>query len=175
MVVLRATRKVLKILSESAGVGDLSDTALGDWYVNRFVVDRRPLLLFVSSTSLLAIIAPAQKVKTLPDRFPGIVADRLQRLNIDWDLIGSEMTAMQAVRVGRTEDRSVTGQMVDFAKEIPSYLPINAWDTLDLRFAEDRMAEMPCRASRRFEEAIFPQKTADRLLREKWSPKAGID
>ncbi len=175
MVVLRATRKVLKILPESAGAGDLSETALGDWYLNRFVVDRQPLLLCVSSTSLLSIIAPARKVKTLTDRFPGIVADRLRRLNIDGDLIGSEMTAMQTVRVGRTKDRSVTGQMVDFAKEILSYLPIGAWDTIDLRLAEDRLALTPCRASRGFEEVIYPQKTAVRLLREKWSPKARVN
>jgi len=28
-----------------------SDTALGDWYVNRLIVDRQPLLLLVSAAS----------------------------------------------------------------------------------------------------------------------------
>jgi hypothetical protein len=55
MVLLRATQKVLRLLPESAGgVIDSSTTALGDWYVNRLIVDRQPLLLLVSSTSRLA-------------------------------------------------------------------------------------------------------------------------
>jgi hypothetical protein len=147
MVVLRATHKVLKMMPQTASSAEASDTALGDWYVHRIVVDRKPLLLFVSSESLLAILTPARDVKTLPGRFPGIVADRLGRPAVDRDLVDAEAAAMSTVRVGRTRDRSVLGQMVDFAKAIPYYLPVDGWDASDLRATEERLGETPCRVS----------------------------
>jgi hypothetical protein len=44
VVVLRATQKVLRSLPPATTVAVETDTALGDWYVNRIVVDRQPLL-----------------------------------------------------------------------------------------------------------------------------------
>lgn len=168
MVVLRATQKVLRALPQSARDSDVSDTALGDWYVNRLVIDRRPLLLLASSKSLLAILAPARDVKNLPERLAGIVGARLQRLNVSQHIIASEVAATGVVSVGRTVDRSVTGQLVDFAKALPFYLPVHNWDEATLRLAEDRLAETPCRASRRFHEVIFPDRAAVRLLESTW-------
>lgn len=169
MVILRATQKVLRSLPQSASDTDASDTALGDWYVNRIVVDRQPLLLLVSSKSRLAILAPAREMRSLPDRLPGMVANRLRQLDIEWTLIDAEMDAMHTVRVGRTQDRSITGQMVDFAKAIPYYLPENGWDAMTLRDAEERLGETPCGVHRRFEDVIFPRETATRLLSDTWS------
>lgn len=174
MVLLRATQKVLRTLPRSAGDDDTSDTALGDWYVNRIVIDRQPLLLFVSSKSLLAMLAPARDVKNLPNRFRDLVGDRLERLHVDRDVLRDEMSAMGTVRVGRTDDRSVTGQMVDFAKTIPYYLPVSEWDASTLRLIEDRLSETPCRSSRRFSEVIFPHRTAVQLLMERWSTSGTI-
>lgn len=173
MVVLRATQKVLRTLPQTASDADVSNTALGDWYVNRIMVDRRPLLLLVSAKSRLAILAPARDVRSLPDRLPGMIANRLRQIDVDASLIDAEMGAMHTVLVGRTQDRSVTGQMVDFSKAIPYYLPVNGWDTSTLRKTEERLGETPCRVNRRFEEVIFPQQTALRLLEEQWSaPRA---
>ena len=45
MVVLRATRKVQQLLHVAVDEAAVSDGVLGDWYVKRFVVDRRPLLM----------------------------------------------------------------------------------------------------------------------------------
>ena len=160
MVVLRATQKVLWSLPETAKAGDVSETALGDWYVNRVVVDRQPLLLFVSEKSLLAALAPARSVKGLAKWFPEVVFDRLKRMNVDLPLIGSELEAMDVVRVGRTQDRSVTGQMVDFAKTLPYLLPESGWGTAELRKAEDLLARTPCRR----EKTIFPEDEGPRLL-----------
>ena len=168
MVILRATQKVVKSLPRSLKGQDSSDTALGDWYVNRVVVDRRPLLLFVSSKSLLAILAPARNVKTIPGRLSTLVSDRLQRLRIEEHLIDSEMRAMQDVEVGSTQDRSVTGTMVDFAKALPYYLPIDGWSDSELRSVEDRLSETPCRCSRSYEETIWPRDVTHRLLKERW-------
>jgi hypothetical protein len=168
VVVLRATQKVLRSLSQSAGDLGASDNALGDWYVNRIVVDCRPLLLLVSSTSLLAIVTPARDVKTLPNRLAQIVEERLRRLEVSEVIVASEVEATDPVRVGKTIDRSVTGQLVDFAKALPYYLPVDGWDETTLRAAEEKLAETPCRSSRPFAEVIWPRRAAIELLKAAW-------
>jgi hypothetical protein len=107
MVILRPTRKVLKILPCSAEGDFLSDTALGDWYVNRVVVDRKPLLILLSSRSLLPIVLPARDIKSLPGRLPQLVAGRLERLGISGSLIDAEVAAIPPVHIAKTTDRSV--------------------------------------------------------------------
>jgi len=60
MIVLRRTQKPATALPASTSAEPLppSDTALGDGYVNKFVVDRNQLLLLVSAQSLLPILIP---------------------------------------------------------------------------------------------------------------------
>jgi hypothetical protein len=98
---------------------------------------------------------------------------RLRRLGVDEQLIRAELAVMDTVRVGRTIDRSLTGQLVDFAKAIPYYLPVSGWDDSSLRLAEDRLAETPCLAGRSYAEAIIPAHAAPRLLQEKWAVRPG--
>ena len=169
MVVLRATQKVMRRLPPSPTPPDASDTALGDWYVNRIVVDRQPLLLLVSSLSLLALLAPARDVRALPSRLGTMVSHRLRRFGIRSELIEAELTAMDPVLIGPTRDRSVLGSMVDFAKHIPFYLEVGGWDTTTLPFVEARLAETPCRVTGRFEDTIFPDRVAPQLIQERWT------
>jgi len=168
MVILRPTRKLLTLLPESPDSGASSDTALGDWYVNRLVVDRKPLLILLSSRSLLPILMPDRDVRALPGRLPGLVAARLKRLRVASRLIDAETAAMAPVNIARTADRSVLGVMVDFAKSIPYSLERGGWDETTLRFVESRLAETPCYTSRGFEEVIFPELRAPELLAARW-------
>lgn len=168
MVVLRPTRKLLTSLPVSKRAPASSDTALGDWYVNRLVVDQRPLLLFVSSTSLLSMVVPARDVRGLPGRLAGLVKVRLRRLGIAHRTIELETRAMSPVAIGPTVERSVLGIMVDFAKSIPYYLEPRQWDDATLRSAEDKLAETPCYAGRSFEQTVFPDKKAPEVLGAKW-------
>jgi hypothetical protein len=168
VVVLRATQKVLRSLPQSEGELGTSHNALGDWYVNRMVIDRRPLLLLVSSKSLLAIVTPARDVRTLPSRLAQIVGERLKRLAESEAVMASEVEATGHVGVGKTIDRSVTGQLVDFAKALPYYLPVEGWDEATLRAAEEKLAETPCRSSRSFADVIWPSRTAVELLTAVW-------
>jgi hypothetical protein len=147
---------------------EASDNALGDWYVNRIVVDRKPLLLLVSAKSLLAIIAPARNVKDLPNILPKLVESRLRRLPIDEAIVAAEVAVTGPVHVGKTLDRSVTGQLVDFAKALPLYLPVDSWDESTLRTVEERFEETPCRASRTDAEVIWPARSAIQLLKAAW-------
>lgn len=168
MVILRATQRVLRSLRQAGGEVAVSDNALGDWYVNRLVIDRRPLLLLVSYASRLAIVTPARDVKGLPGRLAQIVGARLQRLGASGDVIASEIEATTHVCVGKTVDRSVTGQLVDFAKALQYYLPVNRWDEATLISAEDKLAETPCRAGRPFAEVIWPRQRAIERLNTAW-------
>lgn len=168
LVVLRATRKVLNSLPQIERDALASDNALGDWYVNRLVIDRRPLLLLVSSASRLAIVTPARDVKGLPRRLAQTVGERLRRLGVSEAIVASEVEATSPVRVGMTVDRSVTGQLVDFAKALPYYLPVDGWDEATLMAAEEKLAEKPCRASRSFAEVIWPRLAAIELLNAAW-------
>lgn len=166
MVILRPTRKLQGALVPSRIAGS-SDTALGDWYVNRIVVDKRPLLLLVSSRSLLSIVLPATDVRTLPKRLAGIVTLRLARLGISQSLTGKERAAMSPVEIGATTDRSVLGIMVDFARMAPYYLEPGNWDDSSLALVEDRLADNPCFAST--PHTVFPRKAAPHLLAAKWA------
>lgn len=159
-------------LPEDASQSDASDTALGDWYVNRFVVDRQPLLLLVSSRSRLAMLAPARDLKGLPGRLAAMVEDRLRRLPVSRSVALAEANAASVVRVGRTVDRSITGQMVDFGKAIPYYLPVDGWTESTLQEVEDRLAETPC-LSGRSAKTVWPVDAAVRLLEERW-PTDGV-
>ncbi len=169
MVVLRATRKVLRLLPPSTADEVSSDTALGDWYVNRFVVDRRPLLLIVSSTSLLAILTHARDVRNLSLRVQSLVTARLMRLGIAQQLIDAEVAAMHPVHIAPARDRSVLGSLVEFAKDTSFLLPIRDWDDLSLLDVEDQLAQTPWRASGRFQDTIFPYRAVPRLLQGKWA------
>src|SRR5947207_1663508 len=80
MVALRRTQKLAAALPLPNAASCESDTALGDWYVNRLTVDRRPLLLLVSSRALLPVLIPARYVSGLPLRLADIVGARLHRL-----------------------------------------------------------------------------------------------
>src|SRR5438128_11352766 len=118
MVILRPTHKLHSALRTSRNIPAKSDTALGDWYVNRIVVDRQPVLLLVSAASLLPVLLPARDVRGLPSRLALLVAARLRRCGMDERAIEAETRAMTSVVIGPTVDRSVLGIMVDFAKGI---------------------------------------------------------
>lgn len=174
MVVLRATRKVLARIQGSERDPGPSDTALGDWYVNRVVLDRQPLLLLLSSASLLAIVVPARGVKSLPVDLPSLVSRRLAQLGVSPHLRQREIEAMSVVKVGPTTDRSVLGTMVDFAKVLPMLLPSDGWVDLDLREAEVRFEETPCRASGPDSKVIWPGRKSHQLLESKWGGQANV-
>ena len=168
MVILRATRKLLARLPATESPRTESDTALGDWYVKRFVVDRQPLLLLLSSRALLPVLVPAREVRQLPSQLPTVIAARLRRLGVDDAVIAAEVDAMAPVLTAPTVDRSVLGVMVDFAKVVPLNLEIDGWDENTLPDVEARLAQTPCYASKHSEEVVWPERDAPTLLHSRW-------
>jgi hypothetical protein len=163
MVILRPTRKLQPHLPISAPSTAVSDTLLGDWYVNRLTIDRKPLLILLSSRSLLSIVLPARDVRTLPDRLAEIVATRLRRLGVASPLIDAETAAMPPVVIAPTVDRSVLGILNNFVSMIPFYLD-PGWDETSFPFLESRLAQVPCHVTRRNKGAIFPYRKAVDLM-----------
>lgn len=145
-----------------------SDNALGDWYANRLVVDRKPLLLLVSSRALLPILLPARNLRSLPARLGEVVAQRLWRFGIERRLIDAEVGAMSQVHVAKTSDRAVLGIMVDFAKVIPHHLDQGAWDESTLPFVEAALAETPCFSGRPGDQTVFPEIATRTLMTTRW-------
>jgi Domain of unknown function (DUF6933) len=168
VVIVRPTAKLRRLLPLSVSDEPESDTALGDWYVNRLVVDRRPLLLCVSSRSLLAVLVPARDVRRLPNRLGEIVSQRLARLGVARPLVDAELEAMQVAHVAKTADRSVVGVMVDFAKMLPHTLPLGFSDHVGLMEAEEFLWENPCYAGKTDRDVVFPGRDTPDLLRARW-------
>ena len=165
MVVLRPTVKSARGLPAPQSIDTPSDGALGDWYINRITIHRAPVLLLVSSASLLPILAPAREIATFPSRFPAILGERLARLGVPDHLIGAETATLDPVRIGRTRDRATVGILVEFTRMIPCHTDSSGGNSLDE--IESWLAHVPCRADHR--ECIWPDKAARQLLEEHWS------
>lgn len=167
MVFLRATQKVLRYLPPLSEPEGPSDTALGDWYVKRVVIDRVPILVLISSLSLLPLLLRARDLRSLPERLPTLVRSRLSHLGIPAHVVEAEIGAMSPVAVAKTTDRSVLGILVDFGKLLPHILP-DVWNEDDFAAMECRLAETPCYAGRSFDETILPREKAPELLLARW-------
>jgi len=174
MVILRPTAKLRGVLSATDLGTATSDTALGDWYANRIVVSRQPLLLLASSASLLAVLLPARDVRNLPAALPSLVEARLKRLGIEDSVINAEIRAMRPVKIAATVDRSVLGIMVDFAKSIPYFVGASFPDAAWLQLVEGHLAENPCFAGSSAR-VMFAFERAPELLRKKWLVQTGQD
>lgn len=173
MVTLRATKKVLRLLPPATTAPEASTTALGDWYVNRITSAGQPLLLLVSSTSLLPILALARDVRTLPERLPQMVGDRLRRHGVPARLIESEVQAMAPVTVAGTGDRSVVGTMVEFAHMLTHYLHDWRHDEAGLWAVEAHLAHTPCRVTKPLSRGVWPDLAATELLQRLWDHPGG--
>ena len=70
MNALRCTARLRRRLR----LGELADpgvgeAALGDWYAHLLTIERQPLVIAVSETTLLAVVLPARDLKNLPAHF----------------------------------------------------------------------------------------------------------
>jgi hypothetical protein len=170
-VTLRRTQKLARALPATSDNPPPPDTALGDWFVNRILVDRRPLLLLVASETLLPILIPARDVSTLPARLPELVAARLRRARVPEALIAAEIAAMAPIGVSKTANASIMGVVVDFGYAVETHLPIRAWDETTLPFVEAAISETPCFASRRVGQVIVPELDSPTALADRWGAR----
>ncbi|HEX8694129.1 MAG TPA: hypothetical protein VF746_17035 [Longimicrobium sp.] len=147
MIVLRCTQRVLK-QSRIAPLPEPPEPTgvLGEWYVNAVSLPfpGRSLVLYVSSRTLLTVVAPGRTLgPTLPvfrERLPAL----LVRLRLPADWIEAEMRHFSEVSYAATRSRSVLGSMNNIhdllwfhAAEAPSF------ERLDLDAMELELAGTP--------------------------------
>lgn len=169
MVILRPTQKLHRALPVTKAALPESETALGDWYVNRLVVDRRPLLLLVSSKGLFPLLVPARDVSSLPHRLPQLLAASLRRVGVPEDHIVAECAAMSPVVLAPTRDRSLLGVLNDSIERIPFHLERERWTDDALPIVEYHLASTPWFAKNQVEKVTFPLKVVPELLAARWA------
>jgi hypothetical protein len=115
MVVLRCTRKLLRRLRVKPDEAPPeSSTLLGDWYANVLFVNRRPLVLAVSSRTLLPVLVPARDPASLPARLAAAVEQMLRALGVREARIKEESAKMKEVVFAATSSPVILGTMNDF-------------------------------------------------------------
>lgn len=128
MVHLRATKKVLGRLRAQPTEGLPAQNVLGDWYVNRVVWDRQPVLVLMSSASRLTIFEPAREVSKLPERLADLVQLRLLMLGIPAERVDRELAAMGNVIIARTNDRSTLSAMTQITLDAGCIMASTSWE-----------------------------------------------
>jgi hypothetical protein len=142
MFVLRCTQRLLARTKASVEPKPpISDTRLGDWYANVVHVGRQQLMLAISEKTLLPVVIPVAPLPTLVSRLSAGLAIVLDELGIRKTEIELEVGRMNAVTVGKTASRGVTGIMVDFARLIPFFIT----DGAPLHELSMKLAHTPCR------------------------------
>ncbi len=145
MVILRCTKKLL------TRVGDLgapdrdpppSTTAMGDWSANFVQIGRKQVVLAVNNRTLLPVVLPISPTKTLLRRFNEAVGEVLTSLGVDGQKVTNELGAMNECIVSTSNDRRVTGTLVDFAGLLEGYL-----DARPLVEVALHLAKAPCSPS----------------------------
>jgi hypothetical protein len=114
MTTLRCTAKLRKRLRTPI-VEDPPPPAnlLGDWFANIIFTPRSNYVLLVSERSLLPVITTARDLRKLELRFTTELGDVLLAIGVRRELIARELSLMEPILYGRTNDRRVLGSMND--------------------------------------------------------------
>lgn len=143
MVIVRATRKLLKRLGAAPVVeGEESTTLFGDWYATVLSWRPRQVALLVSESTLLPVLMPLAPAASLLDRFPDQLADVLARHQVDEVTVGRESMQTRDYRVAPTASRSIVGSMNEFAFLADAYRQEDP--ELDLMDLSIRLSTVPC-------------------------------
>lgn len=96
-----------------AGEGDESTTVLGDWFATA-IFWRPQMALFVNERTLLPVFVPLAPAATLFERAPSAIASVLRCHGVDDAVVTAELSAMHAVRLAPTNNRSIVAMMIGF-------------------------------------------------------------
>lgn len=125
MVVFRCTKKLLE-RARDLGAPDrdppASTTLMGDWSANFVQIGRKQIVLAVNNRTLLPVIVPVSPQNTLLRRFREAVLQVLMSLGIEGQKVTAELAAMNECVVSTSNDRRVTGILVEFGSMLEAYL-----------------------------------------------------
>lgn len=143
MLIVRATKKLrAKVGGTPPMDGEVSTTALGDWYAH-VVAWRRPLIVVVNARTLVPVFAPLAPASGLSGRLPDLIATALIAMDVPEGVVECERDHMREVRFAPTADRSVVGSMNDFIC-LADQRRQQASADLDLGLLSRDLAHVPC-------------------------------
>ena len=146
MVVLRCTSKLQKrcrLKLEARTAEQASHGRLGDWSCNLVYIGRVQTILCVNHLTRLPIFLPAAEAKTFPQRLSQALSHMLATYKIPADVIEEECRRFDEILLAKTNNRSVTGSMNDFARMTQWYEVSTADDSLTALSL--LLAETPCK------------------------------
>lgn len=142
MLVVRATQRLLKRLPGPVMPNPPQSTgALGDWYANIITINRQPLVLAVSSKSLLPTLFPARGLSSFASNFRAAVERALSAVGAPAAAVAYELQEMQDITYAPTASRSVTGCLVDLGFHAQAHLEEEP--NAPLVTVSRRLAEIP--------------------------------
>jgi hypothetical protein len=115
MVILRLTKKLLRLVGEPTIPVETSTTRLGDWTGNLFYVGRQRYVLLICEHSRLPVLMPGRDLRRLPQNFPGALSEVLFGLGVPSGAVCLEVEAASSAVLAPTNNRSLLGTLNDFS------------------------------------------------------------
>ena len=120
MLYLKCTQEaqnVVGLRKENLASPEPSDAPLGNWYVNRFNLDRRKAFIFMSETTLLSFILFQGKkpvtIESLPNMLLAGLQQLLQMKGLPISAINKAFEYYDAGLYAKTDNRSDLGSLND--------------------------------------------------------------
>jgi hypothetical protein len=137
MIVIRATQRLLK----NSGIMPAAEppettSVLGDWFATAMVLPgRRPVVLYVSSATLLAVLVPGRAIHTALPAFRTRLRALLTRLGLSGEWVDRVIEEAAEHVIARTDSRRMLGIMNDIVASMP-YYGDESLDELELRLGD---------------------------------------
>lgn len=142
MLVLRATKKLLRLVGPPAVERDETGTALlGCWYATVVFWTPRVVVL-VNEATLLPVLMPLAPTATLQGRIADEIGGVLAAHRVPLPFLDAERQQMRDCRLGTTANRSVVGVMNEFVRLAEIYRDHDRG--IGLRDLALRLATTPC-------------------------------
>ena len=143
MTTIRCTGKLMKRMGiRDPGEPPPPENVLGDWFANILYTRHGHYVLLVSEQSLLPVLTTARDLNNLVPRFMRQLDEMLSALGVRQGLIDRELSQMEPIHFGRTNNRSVLGTMNDFVQMFKYMLP-GGQDLTVLDWSL-QLAKVPC-------------------------------
>jgi hypothetical protein len=136
MIVIRATQRLLKNSGIKPVEAPETTAALGDWFATSMVLPgHRPVVLYVSNATLLAVLVPGRAIHTTVPGFRNRLPALLNRLGLSGEWIDHVIGGAAEHVIARTNSRRMLGIMNDIVASMPYYAE-ETLDELELRLAD---------------------------------------
>jgi hypothetical protein len=117
MVILRCTRKLLKVLDVKPGdTLALSTNLLGEWYANLVPTIGGDLVVFANARTLLSVAIPTSALPQLVPLFAARVYNLLRVIDVPERFANLEIAEYENVLFAKTADRRVLGCLNEIAR-----------------------------------------------------------